>query len=147
MKPRRRARIACLQALYAMDTSSHDLRQAFAERVAEEPLTDSANDFALALLDNIAQHLATLDDVIRRVASEWPLDQMAIIDRNILRIGVCEVLFGADTPLKVAINEAIELAKLFGSDNSPRFVNGALGTLADQLNQFTQQYNTKNRPT
>lgn len=146
MKPRRLARIVCLQALYAMDTSSHDVRQAFAERVAEEPLPPSASEFAQALLDNIARHLTTLDDVIGRIAPEWPTDQMGIIDRNVLRIGVCEVLFGGDTPLKVAINEAIELAKTFGGDNSPRFVNGALGALADRFNEFSQQVKAQNRP-
>ncbi len=146
MKPRRLARMVCLQSLYAMDTSSHNLQQAFAERITEEPLPPGASEFAQALLDNIARHLTTLDDVIRRIAPEWPTDQMGIIDRNVLRIGVCEVLFGGDTPLKVAINEAIELAKTFGSDNSPRFVNGALGALADRFNEFSQQVKAQNRP-
>jgi N utilization substance protein B len=68
--------------------------------------------------------------VLAELAPEWPVDQIAVIDRNILRIAIYELLFDMDTPPKVAINEAVELAKTFGSDSSPRFVNGVLGSLA-----------------
>ena len=145
MKPRRRARMAVLQALYEVDTTNHDLQQAFAQRVADEPLPAGADEFARELLNGVAQHRATLDQVIRQIAPEWPLDQIAIIDRNILRIGVFEGLLSHSTPMKVAINEAIELAKLFGGENSSRFVNGALGTLADRYNDFVQQIERLNR--
>lgn len=139
--------MAVLQALYEADTTSHDLRQAFAQRLEEEPLPAGAEQFARELLEGVAQHHARLDEIIRQIAPEWPLDQIAVIDRNILRIGVFEVLLSKSTPLKVAINEAIELAKLFGGENSPRFVNGALGTLADRHNEFAQQFNRLNRST
>ncbi len=139
MQPRRRARMTVLQVLYEVDTAKHDPQTAFEQRAADDPLPDGAADFARQLMLGVIQHRAVLDRVIAQIAPEWPLDQIATVDRNILRIGVYEVLLVRDTPVKVAINEAIELAKIFGSDASPRFVNGALGTLADRLNEFTQQ--------
>ncbi len=74
-----------------------------------------------------------MDVLIARYAPEWPLDQMAVIDRNILRIAIFEFYIGGETPVKVAINEAVELAKTYGSDSAPRFINGVLGTLAEQI--------------
>ena len=74
--------------------------------------------------------------MIQRIAPEWPIEQMAPVDRNILRLAAHELLFGEDVPPKVAINEAVELAKIFGSDSSGRFVNGVLGTLLSQKHQL-----------
>jgi N utilization substance protein B len=79
-----------------------------------------------------------LDQVIARYAPEWPLDQIAAIDRNILRIATWEFAAQRATPVKVAINEAVELAKAFGSDSAPRFVNGVLGSLAEHENEIAQ---------
>ena len=81
------------------------------------------------LVRGVLEHRPDLDRVIMGIATDWPLDQMAIVDRNILRIAVFEIMIDQETPVKVAINEAVELAKLFGSDSSQRFVNGVLGTL------------------
>lgn len=85
--------------------------------------------FATRLVEGVLEHRPDLDRVITGIATDWPLDQMAIIDRNILRIAVFEIMVDHETPVKVAINEAVELAKCFGSDSSQRFVNGVLGTL------------------
>jgi N utilization substance protein B len=74
-----------------------------------------------------------MDVLIARYAPEWPLEQMAVIDRNILRIAIFEFIASEETPVKVAINEAVELAKTYGSDSAPRFINGVLGTLAEQI--------------
>jgi N utilization substance protein B len=82
-----------------------------------------------------------LDEFIAKHAPDWPLDQVAIIDRNILRIALWEFAVSGKTPIKVAINEAVELAKMYGSDSSPRFVNGVLGSLAAQQNEITQALN------
>jgi N utilization substance protein B len=90
-------------------------------------------EFASNLVHGVIQHLAEIDKLIARYAPEWPLDQMAVIDRNVLRIAIFEFLIDGRTPIKVAINEAVELAKTYGSDSAPRFVNGVLGTLADQV--------------
>ena len=81
-----------------------------------------------------------LDRLIQKYAPEWPLDQMALIDRNILRMAIWEFAAERQTPLKVAINEAVELAKLYGSDSAPRFVNGVLGALATRQTEVTQAF-------
>jgi len=88
--------------------------------------------FLLRIVQGVLKHRDELDELIATYAPEWPIDQMAIIDRNILRIALFEFLIGGGTPPKVAINEAVELAKRFGSDSSRRFVNGVLGTLLSQ---------------
>ena len=82
-----------------------------------------------------------LDEVIARYAPEWPLGQIAAIDRNILRMALWEFAVYHDTPIKVAINEAVELAKQFGSDSAPRFINGVLGALADHQHAIQQVLN------
>ena len=99
--------------------------------MADESLTAAGEEFARALVTGVQEHRAELDDMIQRHAPEWPVDQMAVIDRNVLRIAIYEFHIAHFTPLKVAINEAVELAKTFGSDSAPRFVNGVLGALAE----------------
>jgi N utilization substance protein B len=138
MKPRRLARVAALQTLYEVDCSQHDWQSAFASRMAEQPLPKGAEEFARELVEAVVLNQTAIDELIGRIAPEWPLDQTAVVDRNILRMGIYEVLYSTSTPLKVAINESIELAKLFGSDNSTRFINGALGTLANDRNTYMQ---------
>lgn len=129
MKVRRRARTTALQALFEVDITHHDPGVALRERLEEVPLPPEGVEFCEALIGGVLGHLERLDAVIQRIAPEWPIDQMAPIDRNILRIAAFEILINQETPPKVAINEAVELAKMFGSDSSSRFVNGVLGTL------------------
>lgn len=88
--------------------------------------------FASKLTQGVVEYQAQMDAIIARFAPEWPLDQMAVVDRNILRMAIYEFLIDGETPVKVAINEAVELAKTYGSDSAPRFINGVLGTLADE---------------
>jgi N utilization substance protein B len=92
-------------------------------------------EFAWKILKGVADHFAEIDGILKQAAPEWPLDKIAIIDRNILRIGLYELLFADhnEVPPKVAINEAIELAKNFGGPNTARFVNGVLGTIYCQV--------------
>lgn len=94
-------------------------------------------DFVAYLLDGVRDHQGTIDALIAQCAPEWPLEQVAMVDRNVLRLGVFELVHGdyAAVPPKVAINEAIELAKTFGSDSSPRFVNGVLGTIYREMGE------------
>lgn len=94
-------------------------------------------NFIHNLINGILKKLPKLDEIIQKCAPEWPIDQIAIIDRNILRLGIYELLFGSykEVPPKVAINEAIELAKAFGSDSSGKFVNGVLGTIYKELGE------------
>ncbi|MHB1296699.1 MAG: transcription antitermination factor NusB [Anaerolineae bacterium] len=140
MKVRRRARIAALQALFEVDIVHHDPGCSLQERLDESPIPDSGVAFCRALVQGVMQHREGLDGVIHRIAPEWPIDQMAPIDRNILRLAAFEIMFDASAPPKVAINEAVELAKLFGSDSSGRFVNGVLGTLLSQRNELAQSF-------
>lgn len=100
------------------------------ERLEETPLPDEQRQFAYKLVNGVLEYKDRLNVVIHEYAPEWPLNQMAIIDRNILRIAIYEFAILEQTPIKVAINEAIELAKDFGSENTSRFINGVLGTLA-----------------
>ncbi|MGB1252885.1 MAG: transcription antitermination factor NusB [Candidatus Promineifilaceae bacterium] len=141
MKPRRRARCLILEVLYEFDMSGHAPAEVMQRRVREtvdaegeelEPLSNNATEFASSLLRGVVRVGSDIDMIISRFAPEWPLDQIAVIDRNILRIAIYEVLIDGNTPIKVAINEAVELAKLYGSDSAPRFVNGVLGTLTEQ---------------
>jgi N utilization substance protein B len=132
MKARRRARAIALQALYELDFTQHNIEYALGCRLKEHPLPEAATSFAFHLVEGVGDHKSPLDRVMGELAPEWPVDQIAVIDRNILRIAIYELLFDSDTPPKVAINEAVELAKLFGSDSSPRFVNGVLGSLANR---------------
>ena len=132
MKARRRARSLALQALYEIDSSNHAPGTVLDERFAEEPLPPEGEAFARKLVVGVLRYREAMDTLIARYAPEWPLDQMALIDRNILRMAIFEFAIDGDTPVKVAINEAVEIARLFGSDSAPRFVNGVLGTLAAQ---------------
>ncbi len=132
MKVRRHARIIALQTLYEIDCAGHLPGVVFANRLSEDPLPPNGEAFAQKLVSGVIEHMPYLDEMIQRYAPEWPLDQMALIDRNVLRIAIYEFGPGACTPVKVAINEAVELSKLFGSESSPRFVNGVLGALVER---------------
>lgn len=138
MKARRRARALALQALYEIDSVGHPLEEVLQARLDEEPLPEKSVQFARQLVYGVMKHRDKMDVVIQKLAPEWPLDQMAVIDRNILRIAILEFAILHTTPVKVAINEAVELAKMFGSDSSPRFVNGVLGTLVAQGSELTR---------
>ncbi len=127
MKIRRQARSVALQALYEIDSVGHDQGQVVQQRVADEALPDEGGEFALDLVKGVEDHRDQLDTIISKYAPEWPVDQLAIVDRNILRMALYELRYAPDVPIKVAINEAVELAKMFGSDTAPRFVNGVLG--------------------
>ena len=138
MKGRRKARCIALQVLYEMDCSGHALPVVFEGQRAAASLTERQASFARWLVEGTWGQRAWLDQVIHRHAPEWPLSQMAYVDRNVLRMAIWEFALSGETPLKVAINEAVELAKLFGSDSSSRFVNGVLGTLAMKENDVRQ---------
>ena len=120
-----------LKALYELDATQHDLGVVLTHRLAEEPLSAEGEQFARELVTGVWQHRAELDLLIHQHAPEWPVDQMAVVDRNVLRIAIYEFSLAHITPLKVAINEAIEIAKSYGSDSAPRFINGVLGALAE----------------
>ncbi len=127
VKIRRQARAVALQALFEIDSVGHNREQVISRRIEDEALSEEGAAFAQLLVQGVMDHQDQLDTIIKKHAPEWPVDQLAIIDRNILRMALFELQHAADVPIKVAINEAVELAKVFGSDTAPRFVNGVLG--------------------
>ncbi len=140
MKPRTRARSAALQALYEIDIAGHPAGIVLEERIAEAELDDNLASFTRQIVTGVIPLAEQLDHFIAQHAPEWPLDQIAIIDRNILRIALWEIAVSDQTPIKVAINEAIELSKTYGSDSTPRFVNGVLGSLAARQAEIQQAF-------
>ena len=138
MKPRTRAHGVALQALYEIDLTGHPTGEVLQERLVDTPLEDTLFLFTQQIVLGVLPITDLIDKLIGQYAPEWPLDQVAAIDRNILRIAIWEIAVDQQTPLKVAINEAVELAKLFGSDSTPRFVNGVLGSLALHLSEISQ---------
>jgi len=127
---RRRARIAALKVLYELDYSTkHDAEAALARLTAQKEMPEEALIFSGELVRGVLRHKAELDGLIGRLAPAFPAEQMSAIDRNVLRLAIFEIRFGQQAPFKVAVNEAIELAKEFGSESSPRLINGVLGTM------------------
>ena len=140
MANRHLARSVVLQTLFEWDTSSlntDDATAALKRNVEEFGGDDTDRPFMEALLEGVLAKRADLDLVITKSAPDWPLESIAPVDRNILRIGLYELLFAdrSQVPAKVAINEAIELAKVFGGDSSGRFVNGVLGAVYKELGE------------
>lgn len=138
MKPRTRARGTALQALYEIDLTGHPVGTVLEFRFADSDLEERLESFAHEIVLGVLPIIPQLDEFIAEHAPEWPLDQVAIVDRNILRIALWEIAVDEQTPMKVAINEAVELAKIYGSDSAPRFINGVLGSLADRRNEIRQ---------
>ena len=127
---RRRARILALQTLYEVDAAGHEAEAAIARLLAETRLSEENASFARKLVKGVTQNRKQLDESIQSYATAWPIAQLSVIDRNILRLAMFEILLDNRVPVKVAINEAVELAKIFGSDNSSKFVNGVLGSVS-----------------
>ncbi len=143
MQPRRQARGVALQTLYEVDCVGHPAEQVLEQRLLETPLQPAAVAFANQLIQGVLSSCAEMDLLIARYAPEWPIDQMSIIDRNVLRMAIFELAIDNSAPVKVAINEAVELAKLYGSESSARFVNGVLGSLADRLDAIRAKLKTE----
>ena len=138
MKPRTKARSLALQVLYEIDLVDHSLGTALKHRLEEADLNERLEIFVRDIVQGVWPICEKLDRFIAEHAPEWPLEQVAIIDRNILRMALWEFAVKQETPIKVAINEAVELAKTYGSDSSPRFINGVLGSLATNQNEIQQ---------
>ncbi len=130
MGARRRARVLALKALYEMDMAGHPAPQVLERLAQEEGAEGEAAEYARHLVQGVLEHLSQIDKVIRRKAPLFPLEQIAAIDRNILRIAIYEVLIDNRVPVRAAINEAVELAKQYGNESSPRFINGVLGAVS-----------------
>jgi len=147
MKARTRARAVALQALYEIDMVGHPPSLVISDRLSENELDEKMGKFVSQITMGVWPIVAELDAFIAEHAPEWPLDQVATIDRNIIRIALWEFAVSENIPIKVAINEAVELAKVFGSDSSPRFINGVLGSLATRQNEIRQSLQHLQNPT
>lgn len=132
---RRQARMVALQTLYEYDVAHHPPVEVLERHMVERHLPPKVVEYASELVIGVCDHLADIDAHIQSAAPEWPLQQMARIDKNILRLAIYEILFNTTVPAKAAINEAVELAKQFGSDTASRFVNGVLGTIFNRAHQ------------
>ncbi len=130
---RRKARILALQVLYEVDCSSHAWEPTLERALDEAPLNKEGEALARTLVACVMEHREKADEQIAKYAPQYPVSQLSAVDRNILRIAVCEISFN-NTPPKVAINEAVEIAKSFGGDNLHRFVNGVLGSVMAAAN-------------
>ena len=129
MTPRRRARMAAVQALFEMDFQQRQTDAVIDERLGEAKLTAENQEFVRSLVRGVLHHKEKIDERIGRAAPQWPLEQIAHVDRNVLRLAIYELMFDDSAPAKVAISEAIELARLLGGATSPKFVNGVLGAV------------------
>jgi len=127
---RRKARALALQALYEIDSVGHKMERVITHLLAEAELSEENNLFIRELVRGVIQNKEKIDRSIQNFAPAWPIEQISVVDRNILRLAIYEILLDNKVPIKVAINEAVELAKAFGSDNSPKFVNGVLGSVS-----------------
>lgn len=131
---RHRARIVAMQVLYELDVTDHELESTLTRRLEDEMLPKDANDFSQRLVRGAWDRRSYLDQVIEQAAPNWPLHQMPAIEKAVLRLAIWELLLNDKdpAPAKAVINEAVELGKHFGGDNSGRFVNGVLGTVVSQ---------------
>jgi len=134
---RRQARVIALQALYESDLAGHDPLEALDRGLAEDEVDAATAAYARHLVEGVARERMEIDRTLTQAAPAWPLDQMPPIDKNLLRLAIYELLFdNKRVPMRAVINEAVEIAKVFGSESSSRFVNGVLGTVvAGQANQ------------
>ncbi len=136
---RRKARVIALQTLYELDCTEHKAEEVLAQVTIGKTLPQEVLSFSEQLTLGVLQNKIKLDDLIKRFAPAFPVEQMSVVDRNILRLAIFEILFDNKTPLKVAINEAVDLAKIFGSDSSPHLVNGVLGSIVAKYSMRESQ--------
>ncbi|MBN2076823.1 MAG: transcription antitermination factor NusB [Dehalococcoidales bacterium] len=127
---RRKARTLALQALYEIDISGHKADDVTERVLDEADLAEENKTFVRDIVFGVIANKEKLDQSIREYAPAWPIEQLPVIDRNILRLAIFEILIDNRVPVKVAINEAVELAKTFGADRSSKFVNGVLGSIS-----------------
>lgn len=136
MKSRTKARSISLQVLYEVDISGHQPGIVLENHLQRLKIDNSHINFISQIVKGVTHFKDQLDEFIADFAPEWPLDQVAYIDRNLLRIALWEIAVYKKTPVKVVINEAVELAKLYGAEGSPRFINGVLGGVIDHLEEI-----------
>lgn len=144
---RRRSRILAFQVLFEAEQHDRDTIEVLNRQLEESDLDSTARDFARQLVEGVVEHRTEADQVIERHATAFPLAEMAPVDRNVLRLAIYEVLFdNRRAPLRVAINEAVDIAKGYGSESSGRFVNGVLGAVALEAAERNESANHGSAP-
>lgn len=133
MGARTRGREAALQILFAVDLAGGSLEQAERLHWAHLAASVEGKDFAHTVVEAFGAHAEEIDATIRKVSEHWRLERMPRVDRNILRLGVCELMYLSDVPRRVTLNEAVELAKRYGGEGSAGFVNGVLDRVASEV--------------
>jgi len=138
-----------MQSLYEWDFNDRHGKLATITETNTKQFAPGLEDtgFIYELVRGVESNIAKIDEIIIKTAPEWPLEQITVIDRNILRLGIYELLFEKQVPPKVAINEAVELAKTFGGESSGKFVNGVLGTLYKGLPEDVKEAGEKKEVT
>lgn len=142
-------RIVALQTLYELDfrrecgDASFDLKEVLDRNIQRYSEVIEDTDFIASIVNGVAENESELDAILRPVAPEWPIEQIARMDRVVLRIGIFELRFANNAPPKVVINEAVELAKSFGGENSSKFINGVLGTVYRQQEEPSESNTAK----
>lgn len=126
---RRAARRSALQVLYEIDSVGHSWEDVVGRFKSVNDLSGEDFVFAQELLNGVRANSGYIDELISRFAQSWPMDQLSLVDRSLLRLAVFELVIYGESPYRVVINEAVELAKSFGSENSSKFVNGVLGSV------------------
>ena len=132
---RRKARTLAFKLLYEVDSVGHSTDGILNRAMADSGLSEESNEFVREIVSGVFHNREKIDQNIRNFAPAWPIDQLPVVDRNILRLAIFEILLDNKVPVKVAINEAVELAKTFGSNNSPKFINGVLGSVSANANR------------
>jgi transcription antitermination protein NusB len=135
MGKRRSSRELALKFLYQFELNQGDLNEQITLFLERNPSQEAVENFMKDLVVSLFNKLKEVDEVIQKYSDHWVLDRMTVIDRNILRMGTCELLFGFSTPPKVVINEAIDIAKKYGNEDSPEFINGILDKIYKEIGQ------------
>lgn len=132
MNPRRLARELAFRACYQSDVTGEPMERCLTEILEEVAPADDARRFAASLIESLSTHVSEVDGAVSRIARNWPIGRMAATDRSVIRVAAAELLYHADTPTRVALDEAIEIAKKYGMESSGAFVNGILDRIAHE---------------
>lgn len=134
---RRQARERALQVLFQVDQGGVDPKEAFAQMDEDYGRLDGSEDFTAELVFGVIENSAFIDGIISAISKDWSLDRIANVDRIIMRLALYEVFFCADIPNNVSVNEAIELGKIYGGEESGKFINGILGKVIENIEEYT----------
>lgn len=135
MGKRRSSRELALKFLYQSELNEGNVDEQMGSFMERNSSKDEIDVFMKELVEAVIKHKKEIDEIVQKSSDNWVLDRMTVIDRNILRIGTCELLFNFSTPPKVAINEAVDIAKKYGNEDSPEFINGILDKIYKEIGQ------------